>query len=173
MSGTLVSWLHALKVPSEIATRSQVHLSAGRRPRIKMGASLDDLDAKNSVNFWPILLVPVLFFAFPLILLFLPAIIGAWAVLVLMQMFAPSKLPASMQETSFLMHSAAGVTSGIRIAHETLFPKPAKPPPPATPVPMRRAAAADSDSKGYTPRDIAKLEADGKYEELQADFDYQ
>ena len=87
-----------------------------------MGSSLEDVPV-NPYSRLAILLAlaPLAFLSLPLLLVFAPALLAAYAFLIALQMFAPARLPPSLQETSFLMSSAAAATTGIRLAREKLF----------------------------------------------------
>ena len=136
-----------------------------------MGSSLEDVPV-NPYSRLAILLAlaPLAFLSLPLLLVFAPALLAAYAFLIALQMFAPARLPPSLQETSFLMSSAAAATTGIRLAREKLFgnSKVATKEPAITrglspsPVPRR---AFDRTDASIT--DIAKLEVAGQYEKLQ------
>ena len=83
--------------------------------------------------------------ASPLLVLFSPFLFLVWFALALVQLFAPARLPPWLNESTFMMHSGAALTSAVRVVGSAVrksFKEPSKaaaipaPAPPPVPPPL-------------------------------------
>ena len=127
----------------------------------------------SSLPTWALaaLAAAVLLCALPVLVLGAPVLACAWALLVVMQIVAPTRLPSALNESYLLTASAAAATTSIRIAREAIST-------------ARNAAASHAEAEAagakpigtnaplvppksqYTLDDIPALDAAGQYDVL-------
>lgn len=116
-------------------------------------------------------LVPFVIAALSLLVLLAPLWIASWLTLAIIQIFAPTRLPSFLNESHVLMTSAAALTSGVRIVRGWLYSPaatlPVLDPPPSERSPARIPAARRKGEHGVTLEDLAALDAEGRFTELQ------
>ena len=111
--------------------------------------------------------VPLLLLFSPLIILVAPLLVAGWTALVLVQIFAPRRLPAFLVEFQPLTACAAAATSTIRVMREKLFSSATASGDVDEPEESHHVNAKPVPHKErYELGDVPLLEAAGQYGEL-------